>query len=174
MKVFHSSICDSQETFDACKKRVTEGLLTRDGNPESHFCVFFLPYNPESGKVFIIHHKKSGLWLSPGGHVDKGETLPETLNREIYEELGVKDFFKKEQCPFLLTMTEIENSVQPCRTHYDVWYLLSTDGKNFNVDPTEFYDAKWLTIGEAGKIVTDKSNLKALEIVEKIWTKAIY
>ncbi len=167
-KILNSSICDSLKTFDAYKQRLTEGAPTRDENPQSHFCAYFLPYDSQNKKVFIIHHKKSGLWLSPGGHVDQGETLLEALNREINEELGVKDFFKEEQSPFLLTITPIENRVQPCKAHYDVWYLVPTDGSNFNVDPAEFHDMKWLTIDEARKIVTDKSNLKALEIVEKL------
>lgn len=167
-KVLDSSVCDSPETFSAYEQRITEGALTRDENPRSHFCAYFLPYNSQDKKVFIVHHKKSGLWLSPGGHVDKGETLLEALNREIYEELGVENFFKEEQSPFLMTITPIDNRVQPCKAHYDVWYLLPTDGSGFSVDPTEFHDTKWLTIGEAREIVTDKSNLEALAIIEKL------
>lgn len=167
-KILNSSICDSQETYDAYAQKVKEGAPTRDENPQSHFCAYFLPYNSETKKVFIIHHKKSGLWLSPGGHIDKGETLLEALNREINEELGVNDFFKEEQSPFLLTITPIENRVQPCKTHYDVWYLAPTDGSNFDVDPVEFLDMKWLTVEEARKIVTDEANIKALEIIEKL------
>lgn len=167
-KILNNSICDSQETYDAYLQKMKDGLPTRDENPQFHFCVYFLPFNSENKKVFIIHHKKSGLWLSPGGHIDKGETLLEALNREINEELGVKDFFKKEQLPFLLTITPIENRIQPCKAHYDIWYLAPTDGTNFNIDPAEFHDVKWLTIDEARKIVTDKANVKALEIVEKL------
>jgi len=70
--------------------------------------------------------------------------------------------------PFLLTITPIENKVQPCKAHYDVWYLFHTNGSNFNnIDLTEFYDTKWLTIKDAKKIVTDQCNLSALEFVEK-------
>jgi len=168
-KILNNSICDSRETYDAYLQKMKDGLPTRDENPQSHFCVYFLPFNSENKKIFMIHHKKSGLWLSPGGHVDKGETLLEALNREINEELGVKDFFKEEQSPFLLTITPIENKIQPCKTHYDIWYLLHTDGSNFNINPTEFYGVRWLTINEAREIVVDKASVKALEIVEKLW-----
>ena len=167
-KILSGSICESPDTFSAYKQRITEGSPTRDENPQSHFCAYFLPYNSQNKKVFIIHHKKSGLWLSPGGHVDKGETLLQALNREIHEELGVEDFFKEEQKPFLLTITPIENRVQPCKSHYDVWYLVPTDGNDFNVDPAEFHDMKWLTIEDARKIVTDKANIEALDIIEKL------
>jgi len=166
-KIIDISICDSEATRTDFLKRLQEGAFTRDENPQSHFCAYFLPYNPEKKKVFIVHHKKSGLWLSPGGHIDKGEGLLETLNREIDEELGAKDFFKELPSPFLLTITPIENRVQPCKTHLDIWYLVNTDGTNFNVDPKEFHDTRWLTIDEADKIVTDRPNRKALEVIKK-------
>ena len=126
---------------------------------------FFLPFNPKNKQLFLAHHKKSGLWIAPGGHIDKGEILLETLNREIWEELGVKDHFKEAPNPFLLTITRINNTTQPCKTHYDIWYLMTTDGANFNVDPQEFYSTKWLSIDEARKIVTAPTNIAALKML---------
>jgi len=167
-KILNSSICDSPETSVAFLKRLKEGLPTRDENPKTHFCVYFSPYDSKNKKVFIVHHKKSGLWIFPGGHIDKGEILLETLNREVKEELGIESFFGKDQKPFLFTITRIENKVQPCKTHYDIWYLLPTDGSNFNINPSEFHDSKWLTTKEAKKIVVDKPNLRALEIIENL------
>jgi len=167
-KIIDLSICDSKNTRMNFLKRLEEGNFTRDENPQTHFCVYFLHYNPKNKRVFIVHHKKSGLWLSPGGHINKDEELLETLNREIDEELGVKDFFKETPSPFLLTITPIENKVQPCKIHYDIWYLVLTDGANFNIDSKEFHDAKWLMIDEAEKIITDQPNRKALGIISKI------
>ena len=161
-KIINPSLCD-ETTYKAYQQRLTEGLPTRDENPASHFCAYFLPFDSLSKKIFIVHHKKSGLWISPGGHIDQGETLLQALNREIDEELGVKNFFTEEPLPFLLTITPIENRVQPCKSHFDVWYLVPTDGNNFNIDPEEFHDTKWMTIDDAEKIVTDAANLKALE-----------
>lgn len=162
-EVIENSICSDETTFQAFKQRVTEGSLTRDENPQSHFCAFFLPYNPQTKQVFIVHHKKSGLWLSSGGHVDQGETLFQAVNREIEEELGVKKFFSETPKPFLLTITPIENETQPCKRHFDVWYLMPTDGSNFNIDPKEFLATKWMSVEEARKIITDSANLQALD-----------
>lgn len=164
-QIIDLSICESGVTYKAFKERLAEGLPTRDENPRSHFCVYFLPYDTKSKKVFMAHHKKSGLWLSPGGHIDQGEDLLRAVNREIDEELGVKGFFKNMPSPFLLTVTRIENQVQPCKAHYDIWFLVSTDGSNFNVDATEFHTAKWLAVNEAREIVADAANLKALELI---------
>lgn len=167
LNILDHSICDCDETYNAFRLRLNEGLLTRDENPKTHFCVYFLPYNPKNKKVFVIHHKKSGLWLSPGGHINKDETLLQALNREIGEELGIDNFFKRAPSPFLLTTTPIDNNTQPCKMHYDIWYLINTDGNTFNVDPAEFLDVKWLMVKDAKNIVKDPANLKALAIIEK-------
>ena len=167
LQVANKFAADSPGVSRLFLERLEEGLLTRDENPASHFCVYFLPFNSKKGKVFIVHHKKSRLWLSPGGHIDKGEELLTTLNREMDEELGVKGFFKEAPEPFLLTITPIENSTQPCKTHFDIWYLVNTDGSVFQINPREFHDTKWMTIDEAEKIVTDYANKKALEFLKK-------
>jgi len=109
VKVLNREICDSEETYQNFKQRIEEGNLTRDENPSTHFGTFFLPFDSKTKKLFLAHHKKSGLWIAPGGHVDKGEVLWQTLNREIWEELGVKNHFQEPPNPFLLTITKINN-----------------------------------------------------------------
>lgn len=106
--LINPSIC-SQKVADYWFERLEKGELTRDDDNPSHFCCYFLPYNLDTKQLFIVHHKKSNLWISPGGHIDQGETLMQTLNREIEEELGIKDKIKNELKPFLLTITPIEN-----------------------------------------------------------------
>ncbi|MBU3901429.1 NUDIX domain-containing protein [Patescibacteria group bacterium] len=162
-----SDIC-SENVGKYFFKRLEEGKITRDENLTSHFCLYFLPYNPATKQVFIVHHKKSGLWLTPGGHIDKGENLTQALNREIQEELGVENQIKEKIKPFLLTITPINNPVQPCKEHLDIWYRFPTDGSEFNVDLKEFIDTKWLGINEARKLITDASNLQALDKMQKL------
>lgn len=165
-----SNIC-SKEVGNRFFSRLDEGSPTRDENTISHFCCYFLPYNPVTKQVFIVHHKKSSLWLAPGGHIDKGEHPMQTLNREIEEELGVKDKIKEKIKPFLLTITLINNPIRPCKEHLDIWYKFSADGSEFNVDPKEFHDTKWLTIDEARKLVTDPPNIEALDKMEQLFKK---
>jgi len=80
-KIIKREICDSEETYREFCQRLEQGSLTRDENPLTHFGTFFLPFNPKNKQLFLAHHKKSGLWIAPGGHIDKGEILLETLNR---------------------------------------------------------------------------------------------
>lgn len=162
------NIC-SQKVSDYFLKRLEEGKTTRDENPISHFCCYFLPYNPATKEIFIIHHKKSGLWLAPGGHIDKDENPMQTLNREIEEELGIKNKITEKINPFLLTITPINNPVQPCKEHFDIWYRFSTDGSEFNVDPKEFNETRWLGVEDARKLIIDPANIEALDKMEEFF-----
>ena len=48
------------------------------------------------GGVLLTMHKKLGLWLAPGGHVEPGETFDQALARELLEETNLqvgKDVF---------------------------------------------------------------------------------
>jgi len=165
--VISSSIADKQ-VLDRFLDRLAEGNLTRDENPTSHFCVYFLPINKESKKIFIVHHKKSGLWLSPGGHIDKDENLLQILNREIFEELGVKDKIKSDIRPFFLTITLINNPPRLCKEHLDIWFSIPMNENEMNIDFSEFHDARWLTFKETRKLVTDKQNIEAFGKIEQL------
>src|SRR3989344_659829 len=144
-------------------QRLQKGHLTIDEDEKSHFTLYFLPYNSQTKEIFIGHHIKSGLWLSPGGHIDRGETMIDTLNREIKEELDMDTSFSENFLPFLIYLTRFHNPPQICREHYEFWYLLQTDDQNLKADPREFYEAHWMSIDEAKKRVIDSSNLSAFD-----------
>src|SRR5476649_415055 len=42
------------------------------------------------GKVLLIKHKKLGLWLCPGGHMEANELPHQAAEREFWEETGIK------------------------------------------------------------------------------------
>lgn len=42
------------------------------------------------GKVLLVKHKKLGIWLTPGGHIDPGELPHQAAEREFWEETGIK------------------------------------------------------------------------------------
>ena len=160
--------CESPSIRKEYEERLQEGLLVRDENIHSHFCAYFVPYNSSNKSVLIGDHKKSGLWLMPGGHVDAGETLLQTLNREIEEELGVSDFYKERPDPFLLSITNIVTDVRPCQKHFDIWHLMETDGENIDVDLTEYNEVRWVSIKDARELVTDPANITALNRLENM------
>jgi len=158
--------CPDQETKTQYETRLEKGSLARDEDIHSHFCAYFVPYNPANKTILVGDHKKSGLWLMPGGHIDANESLLETVNREIEEELGVANFFSERPEPFLLSITDIKHDVRPCKKHFDIWHVVETDGSDFKIDYTEYKEVRWITIEEARKIITDPANLQALDVLE--------
>jgi 8-oxo-dGTP pyrophosphatase MutT (NUDIX family) len=41
-------------------------------------------------KVLLIHHRKLGVWLYPGGHIESTESPDAAVLREISEETGIQ------------------------------------------------------------------------------------
>jgi 8-oxo-dGTP pyrophosphatase MutT (NUDIX family) len=156
-------------------QRLGEGLLTRDENPQTHYCVYFAGIDSETGKFFVGHHKKSGLWLFNGGHIDKGETPREAVLREIGEEWGdiEKTGLTKEAVgkPELLTITTIKDPDFPCKKHYDIWFFIRLNKDLFKPDKEklekEFYKTKWVSLDEARKLIVDPATIEALDYLNK-------
>ncbi|HLT57873.1 MAG: NUDIX hydrolase [Limnochordales bacterium] len=42
------------------------------------------------GRVLLLYHKRLGMWLPPGGHIEPNELPDEAAVREVYEETGVR------------------------------------------------------------------------------------
>jgi len=174
LKQWISEGISSNEVAQKFLTRVREGKLTRDENSESHLCVYFAAYDPTAQKVFIGHHKKSGLWLFNGGHIDQGESPEQALEREIGEEWGILMSSSEIGNPLLLTITPINNPTkQLCRSHYDIWFFVKLKGVDFNPDQakldTEFHQTKWANASEAKKLVTDPNTLDAIIKIEQLW-----
>jgi 8-oxo-dGTP pyrophosphatase MutT (NUDIX family) len=57
------------------------------------YCFVATAYVVRDGKTLLLKHKKLGLWLPPGGHIDEGETPDEAARREVLEETGLEADF---------------------------------------------------------------------------------
>jgi ADP-ribose pyrophosphatase YjhB (NUDIX family) len=56
---------------------------------ERHYSATGIVFN-ENDEILLIKHKKLGVWLPPGGHVDENELPEEAVIRDIFEETGVR------------------------------------------------------------------------------------
>ncbi len=157
------------------RTRLKAGRLTRDENSCSHFCVYFAGYDKVAHRVFIGHHKKSGLWLFNGGHIDRGDNITSAMLREIHEEWGDHSTISPQLAPLLLTITEIENPTkQPCKIHFDIWFFISLDKSSFtphaHLLEKEFFDWGWKTHNEAKALIRNKETNKALSAITLLFT----
>ncbi len=98
--------------------------------------------------VLLHLHKRLGMWLQPGGHLEPGETPWAAARREAEEETGLRFAEWPAQGPALAHV-----DVHPGgrgHIHLDLRYLLGVDG-----DPTprpgqgESQDVRWFTWPDA-------------------------
>ncbi len=113
--------------------------------PPKHLVVYFLPYHAGTDSIFLVEHRKAGLLLPPGGHVEPGENPWDTVVREAHEELGIiarPHPLTTDQRPLFLTVTP---TVGP-HSHRDatLWWLLDLDpAEQLAPDPGEFNSWGW-------------------------------
>src|SRR5215204_2843104 len=99
--------------------------LSKADDPPKHLVAYFMLYDALQQKFLLVDHKKAGLWLPSGGHVEVDEDPQATVTRECLEELGIEATFLT-PAPLFLTVTPTIGAVAK---HIDVslWYLLQGD-----------------------------------------------
>jgi 8-oxo-dGTP pyrophosphatase MutT (NUDIX family) len=96
--------------------------------------------------VALHLHKRLGLWLQPGGHIDAGEAPAEAALREAVEETGL-DVRHPDGGPRLIHV-----DVHPGpkgHTHLDVRFLLEAGDADPVPAEGESPDARWFPWDEA-------------------------
>lgn len=132
------------------RSRLKEGNLIQSENIADHMCATFVPVHMESQSVFIGHHVKANMWIPPGGHLEPGEMLEDTVRREFEEELGV-GLGSEPIRLFAVTVVDLEPKPgKKCKRHWDWWHMVLVPEKTeYEYDRREFFEALWLPLGEA-------------------------
>ena len=115
----------------------------------------------------VLHrHKKLGIWLQPGGHIDSGETPDEAALREATEELGLA-VAHPVAGPLLLHI-DVHEAAHG-HTHLDLRYLLLGADADPLPPPDESPDARWFSWDEAMEIA-DPGLIDALPLARAAMT----
>jgi 8-oxo-dGTP pyrophosphatase MutT (NUDIX family) len=96
--------------------------------------------------VVLHRHKRLGIWLQPGGHVEAGETVAHAALREAAEETGLPVRHPASGSRF------VHVDVHPgprCAAHLDVRYLIEADDVDPAPGPDESQDVRWFAWDEA-------------------------
>lgn len=120
---------------------------------------------PAGDAYLLVHHRRLGRWLQPGGHVEEGdETVFASALREAREETGVEDL----QAPFGKRVLDVDVhqipafDTKPLHIHFDVRYLLTTPQEILAPSLDEVLGAAWFSIEEALAADVDGSLARAL------------
>lgn len=99
-----------------------------------------------SDQVVLHKHKRLGLWLQPGGHVDIGELISDAAVREAQEETGLRVRHVTDVPIF------VHVDVHPGprgHTHLDVRYLLLAPHETPHPVEGESPDVAWFSYADA-------------------------
>lgn len=116
-------------------------------NMDQHLGVVFFIISPDASETFLIHHKKAGLWLPPGGHVQEGQSFKDAVREEMTQEIGAalplvseRPFF------FVKTFTVGKNAGHIDATAYFI--SLAEESTPFVVEEKEASDGKWFAVSD--------------------------
>lgn len=100
-------------------------------------------------KVALHLHKRLGMWLQPGGHIDAGETPAQGALREAEEETGLP---VRHQVDGGLFVHVDVHAGPKGHTHHDLRYVIRAPEVPMNPAEGESPDARWFTWDEALEI----------------------
>ena len=149
---------------------------------QNHFTATGVVFNND-GKVLMIKHKKLGVWLPPGGHIDENELPCKAVLREIFEETGVSasvisaardtGFTTADYelpLPMEILLEDIEGN--GLHNHIDMIYLCKSDDSALNPQESEIDSIGWFHPSEVKKLETFEnvrtSVKKAVELLVKL------
>ncbi len=114
--------------------------------PAMHLVCYFVVRDEARGRLLLSAHRKAGLWLPAGGHVEPDEDPWDAVVRECREELAIEATAASVtgERPFFLTVTRTRGA-DP-HTDVSLWYVLAADaGSVTSFDRGEFAAIRWLT-----------------------------
>ncbi|MGC8547781.1 MAG: NUDIX hydrolase [Candidatus Micrarchaeia archaeon] len=120
----------------------------------------------KDGKVLLIKHKKLGVWLYPGGHVEPNEHPHEAAVREAFEETGLHvrlfscsklNIKTKEAISLPLPFAAMLENV-PYKTgahlHFDLVYAAKPESGKVSFSKSEATGIRWFSKEELSSIDT--------------------
>lgn len=134
--------------------------------------------------ILLIHHKRIGAWLPPGGHLEENEFPHQTAIRETKEETGLDISIISSSVPdtkdveaFFLPEPLTIHAVKAAEAkgifyHIDIAYLAKiNDSSNKNILPTltfgnEVNGASWVELKELAKIPLAKNVIEMVSMAK--------
>jgi 8-oxo-dGTP pyrophosphatase MutT (NUDIX family) len=87
------------------------------------------------GRVLLHWHRKLGMWLPPGGHIEKDELPDEAAVREVFEETGLRVELVGERREDVTDPVQLYRpagvqleDIGPGHQHIDLIYFAKLDG----------------------------------------------
>lgn len=119
-----------------------------------HVTASLFPFSADLLETVFIHHRATGRWFQPGGHVDAGETLQQAARRECLEETGLVAALADDAAPISIDLHRIPENPrkgEPEHYHLDIRFAAVVSG-TLSPDLAEVHAARWLPAAEVDMI----------------------
>jgi 8-oxo-dGTP pyrophosphatase MutT (NUDIX family) len=118
--------------------------------------------SPDGARAVLVHHRKLGRWLQPGGHADGEPRVHEVARREAKEETGLIDLTPIGiPLPLDVDVHRIPpHGDEPAHLHHDVRYLFVADPAAQPRASDESHDVRWFTLDEIERMTDEESVLR--------------
>lgn len=141
-----------------------EAAFARAHFVPGHFTSSSFVLNPARDAIALILHKKLGIWVQPGGHVELEDTdMPSAALREAQEELEVSGLTPLGTGLFDVDVHAIpERKDEPGHHHYDLRFLFVATSDALQASQ-EVQAARWVKLREIDQFPTDASVRRAAQ-----------
>ena len=132
-----------------------------------HFTASAFVLSPDRRDLVLIHHKKLGIWVQPGGHVEPtDDDLLAAARREVFEEVGLAELEAFSSTPGSLVFDVDIHAIparkaDPAHEHFDVRFAFVAKAREL-VHSDEVADLRWVPLSEVEQMGTDESVLRAV------------
>jgi 8-oxo-dGTP pyrophosphatase MutT (NUDIX family) len=143
----------------------------------------------EQSHILLVHHRRIGAWLPPGGHIEEHELPHETAVRETKEETGIDICLVGADCiqpfpidnenAFFLPTPLCIHAVKAHERkvdyyHIDLAYLccpiVSADDKGASlpkiIADKEVYEARWVDLQNLSKLPLAKNVVEIVALAK--------
>jgi 8-oxo-dGTP pyrophosphatase MutT (NUDIX family) len=139
-----------------------EAPFSRATFAPGHFTASAFVVSPRADELLLIFHRKLGIWVQPGGHIEPSdESLLAAARREVAEEVGLTLPASAEASVFDIDIHAIPaRKDEPAHEHFDVRYYFRSPTREF-VASDEVAGARWVPLADVAELTRDESVLRA-------------
>lgn len=133
----------------------SEAPFARDSYDPGHVTASAIVLSPDRKRVLLVHHRKLGRWLQPGGHLEPiDETIVGAAEREVLEETGIR--VRSDPSPAVVGIDVHAipaTGKEPTHRHFDlVFRFLARHG-----DAPSEAGAVWCPVTDLDRYVPDEA-----------------
>lgn len=115
-----------------------------------HLTASAVVLSPDLTSMAMIHHRKLGRWLQPGGHIEHEIHPLDSARREAQEEAGLGELLLLSEQIFDVDGHDV--GIKTCLRHLDIRFLFLAESDAMTANTQETLGARWISFEEAERI----------------------